>query len=258
MSMKVTSGLSQTAQTVFVAITSFVIGSAITLIVLKKKRYDEDIQDNNFDDNCFSLFYDTNLASDGSGMPLTKTCSPDIRSELFSVKPEFKFLSKEFYSQAVETLPTVCVDVMCQRKSDGKFLLFFRRDAPAAGIWWWPGGRSFRGETFYETAIRKAADETGANRNDLTPKAIVQTWNTFFPDSSWDKDRKPGYEGCQTVNIVVLCELNANDVAIAEETKVRWAVSGHRWVTIEEMLMKGKFDKYVRLNALLAKRKGLI
>jgi hypothetical protein len=32
-----------------------------------------------------------------------------------------------------------CVDVILQRKVDNKLLIFYRRDAPAAHIYWWPG-----------------------------------------------------------------------------------------------------------------------
>ena len=42
----------------------------------------------------------------------------------------------DFYKQAVENLPIVCVDVICKR-SDGKMLLFYRRDKPVAHLWWW-------------------------------------------------------------------------------------------------------------------------
>jgi len=42
----------------------------------------------------------------------------------------------DFYKQAVEHLPIVCVDVICQR-NDGRVLLFYRRDKPVAHLWWW-------------------------------------------------------------------------------------------------------------------------
>ena len=65
------------------------------------------------------------------------------------------------------------------------------------------------GETFFECAERKVADETGNPRKFIKAKAVVHVWNSFFPTSNWDKKRMPGYEGSQTVNIVVLCDLDA-------------------------------------------------
>lgn len=35
----------------------------------------------------------------------------------------------------------------------------------------------------------------------------LQVWNTFFADSCWDSGREPGYEGTQTVNVVVFCSM---------------------------------------------------
>ncbi len=95
---------------------------------------------------------------------------------------------------------------MLQRPSDGKVLLFFRKDKPAAKIWWWPGGRMFRGETFEDTALRKIRDETGAgDAACASAVGIVNVWNTFFPDSSWDQGRHPEHRGTQTVNVSVFC-----------------------------------------------------
>jgi hypothetical protein len=102
----------------------------------------------------------------------------------------------------------------------------------------------FRGETFAQAGLRKIRDETGIdlypllsqdqsptstpnnntnnsssnnnnnnkkNNNKLVIKSLIHVWNTFFPDSNWDSDRAPGYEGTQTVNAVVFCEFNGDD-----------------------------------------------
>jgi hypothetical protein len=48
------------------------------------------------------------------------------------VHNDYRRLPKDFYELAVEALPLVCVDIVCRRKSDGKILLFYRRDPPVA------------------------------------------------------------------------------------------------------------------------------
>ena len=88
------------------------------------------------DDNCSSLFYNTNILESGRGLPYVKSCDEKEIVALTTVQPEYKKLSSDLYQKAVEYLPIVCVDVICQRKSDGKLLLFLRRDKPAANIWW--------------------------------------------------------------------------------------------------------------------------
>jgi len=116
----------------------------------------------------------------------------------------------------------------------------------------------FRGETFFDAAIRKTADETGSDKSLVTPKAVIKTWNTFFPDSNWDKERRPGFEGTQTVNTIVLCEFEGDEIEQKSESKEQWAVSDHRWVSPDEILVKGAYDKYVQLNVAIAKRRGLL
>ena len=139
-----------------------VVGVVCTFLVgyprKSKSKHEESIT---ADDDCQSLYYDTNLLSEGRGLPEIRTCNSSIKDTLFSVKPEAKFLDKDFYSKTVDLLPTVCVDIVVQRKIDNKVLLLFRRDKPVAGVWWWVGGRAFKGESFFQTALRKTAAETG-------------------------------------------------------------------------------------------------
>ena len=94
------------------------------------------IRNSESDDNCSSLFYNTNILEIGRGLPYVKSCDEKEIVALTTVQPEYKKLSSDLYQKAVEYLPIVCVDVICQRKSDGKLLLFLRRDKPAANIWW--------------------------------------------------------------------------------------------------------------------------
>ena len=107
------------------------------------------------DDNCHSLFYSDEIMSDGRGFPKNKSVKEEEVTRLKTVHPEYIKLSKELYGGIVANIPTVCVDVICQREVDNKVLLFYRRDRPAKGLWWLPGGRMLKGETFFDTALRK-------------------------------------------------------------------------------------------------------
>ena len=186
--------------------------------------------------------------------------------------------------QAVEKLVICCVDVIAKRKSDNKLLLFLRRDKPAQGIWWWPGGRMFRGESFYKCAVRKLAEESGTSANKIVPVGVIPvSWNTFFRDSAWDESRENGRQGnnkcfhfsmfivyllfflivflirigCQTVNAVVVCEIEIDDQPLNNKANSEWAVEDHRWISIDEGL-SGKFDRYVKLNIIAAKNASLL
>ena len=139
----------------------------------------------------------------------------------------------------------------------------------------------FRGETFAQAGLRKIRAETGIDlgnqiqnitsstnnsnskgNNKLVIKSLIHVWNTFFPDSNWDSNRQSGYEGTQTVNAVVFCEFNGNDndndIGTNEKSKEKWAVHDHRWITVDDALTVGKYDKYVRLNVAIARQKGLL
>ena len=208
------------------------------------------------DDNCQSLFYGRDVESlpNGSGFPCDSIINSEVVQQMTTIHPDYRRLPMDFYKQAVENMIVVCVDVICQRKSDNKLLLFFRRDKPAANIWWWPGGRMFRGETFYQTAVRKISDESGFNSSFIHPQGIVHVWNTFFPDSSWDIDRLPGREGTQTVNIVVMCTLDDLDEDRVDQHQQQaaaktWAIEARRWCSASEIIAQSnEYDKYVTLN----------
>jgi 8-oxo-dGTP pyrophosphatase MutT (NUDIX family) len=226
------------------------------------------------DDDCYSLYYDKVPGSNGSGFQQhpQSVISPETIAQMHTVHPEHARLPFDFYKMAVESLPIVCVDVVCKRNTDNKLLLFFRRDKPAASIWWWPGGRMFKGETFFDTAVRKILDETGIRQNQVDgshwtvkPVSVLNTWNTFFPDSNWDVGRTPGREGTQTVNICVYCEL-IHDGSEERPHQVKenegnemWAVEAKRWVTADEILANPcMFDKYVSVNVLEARKRSLL
>ena len=253
-----------------VSIALFVATSVALLLLntkkkpISKRRHSKSL--NLADDNCQSLFYDENISEDGKGFPTIKSISNETIKQLKQIQPEYKKLPFQLYKQTVENLIVVCVDIICQRKSDSKLLLFYRRDSPASKIWWWPGGRMYRGETFYDTAIRKIREETGKMQAKIEAKAVIHVWNTFFPDSNWDSERKPGYEGTQTVNIVVLCEfddtLNDTENMKIIESEINasevWAIDAHRWISVVEAATIGNYDKYVQLNVELALNKHLL
>ena len=213
------------------------------------------------DDDFQSLFYPIKTLEDGRGVPETRTLDPEMVAQLSVVHNDYRFLPKDFYMRAVENMVITCVDVIVQRKSDKRILLFYRRDPPAKGIWWWPGGRMFRGETFADAATRKVRDETDG-RYSAKPRGVVHCWNTFFPDSAWDAGRETSKRGTQTVNIVVACECDEAPVAAGGDglggAVKAWAVEAQRWVTIDEAIAANCYDKYVHNNVTRALDLGLL
>lgn len=88
-----------------------------------------------------------------------------------------KFIPIELYYQILENVPIACVDVAIV--ANGAVLLVKRKDSPARGQWWVPGGRVLKGEMMRDTAIRKAREEVGI---DCHVGPIIHTAETIFPD----------------------------------------------------------------------------
>jgi len=160
--------------------------------------------------------------------------------ELTIVTDSRKFLPSDLYGQLVRYCVVVCVDIVLVRKNvDNKkeCLLVKRSSEPVKGIWWWPGGRILKGETFFDAAKRKAQQETGLT--DVTCLQVLGVWNTFFPTSNWDTESE---KGTQTVNAIVLVEVSDGcaDVELdntSEECK---------WISIDPSeAEKNGEDKYV-------------
>jgi colanic acid biosynthesis protein WcaH len=108
---------------------------------------------------------------------------------------------KEQYAQAVNFLPICCVDVFVFNPHTQDYFMVLRNQKPAQHTWWYLGGRLFKGESFFDCAVRKAKDEAGLT---IKPVAELGVYATIFPDSEWD---------CQThtVNIGVLALLEEED-----------------------------------------------
>jgi colanic acid biosynthesis protein WcaH len=86
-------------------------------------------------------------------------------------------IPQALYHQILQNMPIACVDIAVV--ANGSVLLVERKDAPARGQWWVPGGRVLKGERMRETAGRKAREEVGIECH-VGP--IIHTDETIFPD----------------------------------------------------------------------------
>ena len=159
---------------------------------------------------------------------------------LTQVPKKNKFLAAELYGQMVRDCVVCCVDCVAVRFNPitkrKECLLVERAGEPAKGTWWLPGGRLFKGETFFDGAIRKAREETGLQ--DVEPVQVLGFYNTFFPTSSWDTDLE---KGTQTVQPIILVKLKEGAEVVLDETSERF-----RWIGLcpDEAKKNGE-DKYV-------------
>ncbi len=94
-----------------------------------------------------------------------------------------EFLDKTFYQEAIEKLPIICVDILVVDPSAEKYLVLLRKMKPKKNVYWVPGGRMNKGETFFESAKRKCWEK---GRIEVKTKKVLGIYNLMFPDSEWN------------------------------------------------------------------------
>jgi len=92
-------------------------------------------------------------------------------------------LDKNFYQKVVETLPILCIDICLVDLSTNRYLVMARTNRPAQGAFWFPGGRMFKGESFFEVAQRKCLEEIGVT---VKIEKLIGIYNAIYPDSQWN------------------------------------------------------------------------
>lgn len=70
------------------------------------------------------------------------------------------FVAEDLYKQILRVMPIPCVDLLVM-DGVGDVLLLLRKNEPAAGQWWFPGGRVMFGEKREDAARRKLGEECG-------------------------------------------------------------------------------------------------
>ena len=86
-------------------------------------------------------------------------------------------IPQETYNTIISNVPIACVDIAILVR--GYVLLVKRKDKPAKGQWWLPGGRILKGELMQEASVRKAKEEVGIVCH---AGKIIHTAETIFED----------------------------------------------------------------------------
>ena len=119
------------------------------------------------------------------------------------------------YKEIIELMPIVCVDVIIYYKN--KVLLVKRKNEPAVGEWWMPGGRLLKNETLENAAIRKAHEETGLKVRIVRPLIFGET---IFKESNLEGIKT----GTHTVNVSYLLEAENDKVRLdSQSSNFIWA-----------------------------------
>jgi colanic acid biosynthesis protein WcaH len=103
-----------------------------------------------------------------------------------------EFVPEELFGQCLDRLPQICVEPLLVH--DGAVLLARRTNEPAAGEWFWPGGRLYKGERLAAAARRIAREEFGVE--------VALDERLGVAEHFWDRSSVAGADSRHTVNVV--------------------------------------------------------
>jgi len=114
-------------------------------------------------------------------------------------KVEDGVIPEQLYDKIVKSMPIPSVEAMIVRNDS---LLFLRRkNSPAEGQWWFPGGRIRKGESLEEALSREVKQETGL---EVKNHRLVNVYSRVFPKR-------------HDITIVFLCKCNGEKIVLNDE-----------------------------------------
>ena len=109
------------------------------------------------------------------------------------------FIPRATYERIVECMPIVSVEALIV--SEGMLLFLRRKNEPAKGEWWFPGGRILKGESLKKALYREIIEETGL---ELISSEFVGVYSRVFPER-------------HDITIAYLCKCKEGIVRLNEE-----------------------------------------
>ncbi|HEY3323056.1 MAG TPA: NUDIX domain-containing protein [Planctomycetota bacterium] len=133
------------------------------------------------------------------------------------------FIDEALYRKIITLMPIPCVDLLV-RDPKGRILLVKRKNEPALGEWWFPGGRVHFGELREDAARRKLREECGLAADSVEE---LGTFEIILPLST---------AGMQSHAISTLFRMNCDSesapVLDAQSKESAWKSKGD-WLQID-------------------------
>lgn len=144
-------------------------------------------------------------------------------------------IPEDLFGEFIERMPQVCVEVVLET-AEG-ILVAKRENDPQ--VWFWPGGRLYKGESL-DAAAHRIADEELGIAVDLRERLGIY-------EHFWEKGDLDGSSTRHTVNIVFLAR-PAND---GYEIRLDEQHSAYRFLTEIESGLHEYVRRYLQENDLL-------
>lgn len=166
-------------------------------------------------------------------------------------------LSSETFTMACAALPLVSIDFVITRPgtNDLEVLLGLRKNRPAQGWWFTPGGRIRKNEPVTAAISRVASGEVGIRGSTLARATLIGVWDHLYSDSAFSEAVSTHY-----VNLAYLLNLQQ------EEADMLLLPAGEadqhedwKWFSLESVPSEVAVHEYVKVVArhLLATEKGI-
>ncbi|EIV8497165.1 GDP-mannose mannosyl hydrolase [Vibrio vulnificus] len=128
------------------------------------------------------------------------------------------FLSKQRFSQVIESTPLVSIDLVIEDET-GQVLLGERLNRPAQGFWFVPGGRILKNEKLEDAFARLTQEELG-QEFDLSQAKLLGPYTHLYDDNVFGNEFTTHYVAIAYKLIVIRSDLNLPmDV---QHSRYRW------------------------------------
>ncbi|MBI2436647.1 MAG: NUDIX domain-containing protein [Candidatus Magasanikbacteria bacterium] len=141
----------------------------------------------------------------------------------------------EVFAKTVEYYPMVAVNIIL-KNAHGEYLWIKRKNNPAKGEWWIPGGRIFNGETIEQAAHAILKKETGLSGS--IQYISNQYFEEIFDTRDFDEDDQKIYPKHIT-HVHYISTTVVIDLANLDTVNLDWQSSEYVWSS--EILSKHKY-----------------
>lgn len=154
-------------------------------------------------------------------------------------------LDSKNFKNIVENTPLVSIDlcIIC----DSQILLGKRNNQPLRGIWFTPGGRILKNETWQDCLRRVASSELLIEVRDSNDFRLMGVWDHFYENSAVDEGISTHY-----VNLPHCIYMKKKPNFQIDEQHAEMS-----WFDLQEVASSSRFHKYMRNYASQLLEKGL-
>ena len=132
-------------------------------------------------------------------------------------------LSHDDFKTVVSNAPLFAIDLVVVNSAQ-QLLVGLRKNTPAKGFWFVPGGRVYKNETQQQAFARISKQELGVALN-IYNATLLGVHDHFYADSIFGEDISTHY-----INTPYLLQFNEQDLVLPTEQH-----SEYKWVALSEL-----------------------